>query len=111
MAKVVYISPVKEVSGKISKKDKVIYMVRRAATSNAEMIANPCYTTVCGTRSTLPSASEIAARTRFGNICKATQARLKDPSKVQADLAAFKQQSDYKTIRQYVWHAVSDELA
>lgn len=110
MAKIVYVSPVKEVSGKLSKKDKVCYMVRRAATSNVEMLANPCYTTVCGVRSTLPTAEEIARRTRFGDICKQTQARLQDASKVQADLAAFRQQSDYKTIRQFVWHQVADSL-
>ena len=86
-------------------------MTRVAPTSNAEMLNNPNYTTICGTRSTLPTAAEIAQRTRFGTICKATQARLKDPSKSQADLAAFKQQTEYKTLRQFVWHAVADEQA
>lgn len=110
MAKITYIDPVKNVQGKLSKKSKVCYMVRKAPTSNPEMLANPNYTTVCGKRSTLPSASEIAARTRFGNVCKQTQARLKDPSKVAADLAGFKAQTDYTTLRQYVWHQVADEL-
>ena len=109
MAKIIYKDPIKSVSGKLSKKSDTIYMVRRAATSNTEMIENPCYTSVYGKRSTLPSASEIAARTKFGAICKATQARLKDPSKMQADLAAFKQQTEYQTIRQYVWHKCADE--
>jgi len=111
MAKVTYKDPIKTISGKISKKDGTIYMVRTAPTSNPEMIANPCYSSIYGKRSTLPSASEIAQRTRFGTICKQTQTRLKDPSKMQADLAAFKQQTDYKTLRQYVWHQVADEQA
>ena len=109
MAKITYIDPVKSVQGKLSKASKVCYMVRKAPTSNAEMIANPNYTTIIGKRSTLPSASEIAQRTRFGNICKQTQARLKDSSKMQTDLAAYKQQTKYKTLRQFVWHLVADE--
>lgn len=111
MAKIIYKDPIKSVSGKLSKKSDTIYLVRTAPTSNPDMIANPCYSSVYGKRSTLPSASEIAARTRFGTICKQTQARLKDPSKVAADLAAYKAQSEYKTLRQFVWHAVADEQA
>jgi len=111
MAKVIYIDPIKSISGKLSKKSKVCYMVRTAPTSNVEMQNNPNYTTICGKRSTLPSASELAQRTRFGSIYKATQTRLKDPSKMQADLAAFKQQTEYQTIRQYVWHQCAEEQA
>lgn len=110
MAKITYKDPIKTISGKISKNSDTIYMVRTAPTSNPEMIANPCYSSIYGKRSTLPSASEIAARTRFGNVCKQTQARLKDPSKVAADLAGFKAQTDYTTLRQYVWHQVANEL-
>lgn len=109
MARITYLDPVKHVQGKLSKKSKVCYMVRKAPTSNPETIENPNYSTVCGVRSTLPSASEIAARTRFGNVCKACQTRLKDPTKAQQDLAAFKAQTEFKTLRQYVWHQCADE--
>ncbi len=107
MAKITYIAPVKTVSGKLSKADKVIYMVRRAATSNQEMIENPCYSSTCGKRSTPFSDSEKAAQTRFGKICVATNERLNDAQKQAADIAAFKSQSVYTTIRQYVWHQVA----
>lgn len=89
MAKIIFIDPVKSVSGKLSKKSKVCYMTRVAPTSNVEMLNNPNYTTICGVRSTLPSAAEIAQRSRFGTICKQTQARLKDPQKMAADMAVF----------------------
>ena len=104
MAKIIYQAPVKSVSGKLSKSDKVIYMTRRAATSNPEMLANPCYTSIQGTRSTPYTDAEKAKQTRFGKICKATLTRLNDASKQQADLAAFKAQTQYTTLRQYVWH-------
>lgn len=81
MAKVVYVSPVKEVSGKLSKADKVIYQVRKAPTSNVEMLANPCYTSAYGARKTPFSATEIAYQTRFGKIAKAVTTRLADPGK------------------------------
>lgn len=108
MAKVTYIDPVKTVSGKLSKKSKVTFMVRKAATSNAAMLENPNYTHVPGKRTTPVSQSEYAYRQRFGKICKATMSRLKDPEHQAADQAAFKAQTQYKTLRQYVWHQVAD---
>ncbi len=107
MAKITYIPPVKSVSGKLAKNDKVIYMVRRAATSNAEMLENPCYSSTYGKRSTPYSDAEKAAQTRFGKICVATSARLNDATKQAADIAAYKAQSVYTTLRQYVWHEVA----
>lgn len=110
MAKVVYVSPVKEVSGKLSKADKVIYQVRKAPTSNVEMLANPCYTSAYGARKTPFSATEIAYQTRFGKIAKAVTTRLADPGKKAQDQAAFKAQTEFRTLRQYVWHQCSNEI-
>ena len=107
MAQITYESPVKNVSGKLHKADKIIYQVRRAPTSNQAMIANPNYTSVCGKRSTPFSDSEKAAQTRFGRICIATNERLNDASKQAADVAAFRAQSQYTTLRQFVWHEVA----
>ena len=107
MAQVTYISPVKTVSGKITKADKVIYQVRKAPTSNPLMIANPCYTSTCGKRSTPFSDAEKAAQLRFGKICVKTTERLNDAQKQAQDIAAFKNQSLYTTLRQYVWHEVA----
>ena len=111
MAHITFIDPVKTVSGKLSKKSTVTFMVRQAATSNAVMLQNPNYTHIRGKRTTEVSASEQAYRTRFGKICKATTARLADPTKKAADQAAFKAQSEYKTLRQYVWHQCAEEIA
>ncbi len=111
MAHITYIDPVKSVSGKLSKKSTVTFMVRQAATSNAAMLQNPNYTHIRGKRTTALSQSEVEYRTRFGTICKATTARMRDASKIAADIAAFKKQSQYKTLRQYVWHLCSDEIA
>ena len=110
MAKITYISPVKTVSGKLAKKDKVIYLTRRAATSNEDMIANPCYTAVMGTRSTPVTQTERDLRERFGKICKGTLQRLKDPTHQATDQAGFKAQTQYKTLKQYVWHQVADSI-
>lgn len=110
MALVTYIAPVRSVSGKLSKSDKVIYLVRKAATSNEKMLANPYYTSSYGGRSTAYSAAELAAQERFGKVCKATQARLGDPTQKAQDLAAFKGQTQFKTLRQYVWNACSLEI-
>lgn len=110
MALIRYIAPVKSVSGKLSKADKVIYLVRKAPTSNEAMLANPYYSSVCGTRSTAYSASELSQQERFGKVCKATQARLGDPTKKEQDMAAFKAQTQYKTLRQYVWNQCSNEI-
>lgn len=111
MAHAIFYDPVKSISGKLSKKSRVTFMVRQAATSNTAMLKNPNYTHIMGKRTTLPSAAEISHRTRFGNICKATNTRLRDPQKAQADLAVYKQQTEYKTLRQYVWHQCADEIS
>lgn len=111
MAQITYESPVKNVSGKLHKADKIIYQVRRAPTSNQAMIDNPNYTSVCGVRSTPYSDAEKAAQVRFGKICMKTNERLNDATKQAADIAAFKAQSTYTTLRQFVWHEVAATVA
>lgn len=111
MAKITFIDPVKSVSGKLSKASTVTFMRRQAATSNAAMLANPNYTHIMGKRKSTPSQSEMAHLTRFGAICAATGQRLQDTSKMEADSAAFKSQTAYKTLRQYVWHQCAEEIA
>ena len=59
------------------------------------------------TRSTPVKASEIQQRQRFAAISAAVNARLKDPSKMAADEAAYRAQKNTaggkKTLRSYVW--------
>ena len=58
-------------------------------------------------RSTPVKASEIQQRSRFGSIAAAVNARLKDPSKMAADQAAYRAQKDTaggkKSMRSYLW--------
>lgn len=110
MAKVFYLDPIDHLSGKISKQSRTTYMHRTAATANPAMLANPNFTHVRGSRTTAPSESEIAYRTRFGQICTATRQRLMDASKMPADIAAFKAQTQYRTLYQFVWHQVADNI-
>ena len=55
----------------------------------------------CTERTSEPTEKELAQRAKFGAISAAVNARLKadDP----ADLAAFKAQKKYKTLRSYFW--------
>jgi len=107
MAKVFYLDPIDHLSGKISKQSRITYMHRTAATANP---GTPDFTHVCGSRTTAPSESEIAYRTRFGTICKTTRQRMMDASKAPADIAAFKAQTQYRTLYQFVWHQVADTI-
>lgn len=110
MAKVFYLDPIDHLSGKISKQSSTTYMHRSAATSNPAMLANPCYTTCITKRKTALSQSEVAYRTRFGAVCTAARRRMQDASKIAADIAAFKAQTQYRTLYQFVWHQVADSM-
>ena len=57
------------------------------------------------TRSTPVTPVETQLRSKFTAVSRATSARLKDPTQMASDQAAFKAQSQYKTMRQYVWAA------
>ena len=107
MARITYIEPVQSVSGKLFQKSNIIFMRRKAATSND---AVPNFTHSVGKRSTQPSESELQHRSKFGQICKAVAKRLVNPTEMAKDQAAYKAQSAYKTLRQYVWHQVADSM-
>lgn len=57
-----------------------------------------------GTRRTPYSQSEVNMHTRFKAVVTATRKRLQDASKIQQDLQAFKSQSVYRTLYQYVFN-------
>ncbi len=111
MAQVTYIDPIATLSGKIVKRHKTIYLVRQAATANPVMLENPCFTTSLSKRRTELTEAEQEHRTRFGAVCKATAARLQDPSQSRTDAIAFKAQQEYTTLRQYVWHQVEKDIS
>ena len=102
MAKVEYTFPVDKIHGKIAKSHKVGFAHRTASKLN--------YTTSDGKRSTPRSESEIAWNTKFGEISRLTHVRMADPSKMTEDQQAFREQSQYKSLYQFVWHLVREEL-
>ena len=59
------------------------------------------------TRSTPVKASEIQQRSRFGTIAAAVNVRLKDPSKMAADQAAYRAQKNTaggkQSMKSYLW--------
>ena len=57
-----------------------------------------------GTRRTPYSQSEVNMHTRFKTVVTATRKRLQDASKMRQDLQAFKSQSVYRTLYQYVFN-------
>ncbi len=107
MAKVTYLDPIDHLSGKIAKAYRTTYMHRTADTSNTD---NPNFTHVRSKRTSPASQAETEYRAKFGQICKAARERLSDATKLPSDTAAFKAQSTYKTLYQFVWHAVADSL-
>ena len=107
MARITYIEPVASVSGKLFGKSNIIFMTRKAATSNTDV---PNFTHSVGKRTTQPSENELQHRTKFGTIAKAVSTRLTNPTQMAKDQAAYKAQSTYKTLRQYVWHQVAESM-
>ena len=59
-------------------------------------------------RSTRPSADEISHRTDFGAVARMVNTRLHNQQQHAQDVAAFKAQSRYTTLRQYVWNVCTN---
>jgi len=61
----------------------------------------------CNKRSSEPTEAELAQRAKFAAVSAAVNARIKanDP----ADLAAFKAQKKYKTLRKYLWQLETEK--
>ena len=102
MAQVVYEDPIHHLSGKISKKYRTCYNYRKRSDRK--------YTSVHGDRTTPVSASERAWRDLFTQICAATRDRLMDPNHIAMDQVGFRMQTKYKTLYQYVWNLMRDEI-
>ena len=102
MAQVEYAFPVDAVHGRISKKHQIGFAHRKESGKN--------YTTTYGQRSTPVSDEEKQYRTYWGQVASAVAARMKDPTKQPQDQAAFKAQTEYPTLRAYLWHVCSEEI-
>lgn len=56
-----------------------------------------------------PTQAMLVNQQRFKVVSLATSARLADPNQMPLDQLGFKNQSKYKTLRQYVWHLEAEE--
>lgn len=102
MAKIEFAFPVDKVHGRLSRQHKIGFAHRTASKLN--------YSTSYGKRSTPVSDDEKQYRTYWGQVASAVAARLKDPTKQAQDQVAFKNQSEYPTLRAYLWHVCSEEI-
>ena len=82
MGKVVFEDPVHHISGKISKKFRTIYNLRKASQNK--------FTSVRGERLSQPSAAELEQRNKFKRARQAAEARAMDLTQVTQDQAAYK---------------------
>ena len=82
MGKVVFEDPVHHISGKISKKFRTIYNLRKASQNK--------FTSVHGDRTAPASAAELEIRNKFKAVRQAVEARASDLSHLSQDQAAYK---------------------
>ena len=122
MAKVEWNDAVKTVSGaltKINKKSqhaadqKMILATHRVAATTSPNCSRLYVRGLSAvTRSTVPQAKELAARSRFASVAAAVKARSKDLMQQATDITDFLAQKDTaggkKTMRAYLWKVCGD---
>lgn len=99
--KIFYLPPIDYTSGKIYGKKYNFTSVYRQSSQH------PKGCTVMGTRSIVAhpySEAELAVQNRFKAVVAATRKRLQDASKMQQDIQAFKSQTKFRTLYQYVFN-------
>ena len=98
---ITYLAPVDNASGKIfGKKEKFTAVTRtwgkrkRGCTATGQRdLKNHPYT-----------EKETTQKAKFITVGQAVRARMKDPTKINEDLAAFKAQTEYKTLYRFLWN-------
>ena len=98
---ITYLAPIDNASGKIFGKNAPFVAVtrtwgkrQRGCTAMGQRdLKNHPYT-----------EKETAQKTKFTAVTQAVAQRMKDPTKINQDLAAFKAQTEYDTLRHYIWH-------
>jgi len=122
MAKVEWNDAVKTVSGaltKINKKSqhaadqKMILATHRVAATTSPNCSRLYVRGLSAvTRSTVPQAKELAARSRFASVAAAVKARSKDLMQQATDITNFLAQKDTaggkKTMKAYLWKVCGD---
>jgi hypothetical protein len=122
MAKVEWNDAVKTVSGaltKINKKSqhaadqKMILATHRVAATTSPNCSRLYVRGLSAvTRSTVPQAKELAARSRFASVAASVKARSKDLMQQATDITNFLAQKDTaggkKTMKAYLWKVCGD---
>lgn len=99
--KITYLAPVDNASGKIFGKKERFTAVTRSygnyrrgctATGKRDLVNHP-YT-----------EEEKAHKIKFAAIAKAVLLRMANPSQIAQDQQAFREQTEYNTLRKYLWH-------
>ena len=98
---ITYLAPVDNASGKIFGKKQRFVAVKRnwgnrrrgcSATGERDLKNHPM------------TQAEIDHHTKFAAVAASVSARLADPNQAPLDQMAFKEQTKYTTLRQYVWN-------
>ena len=105
--KITYLAPVDNASGKIFGMKQSFVAVTRSfgnrrrgcsVTGQRDLVNHP-YT-----------EKEVSHRSKFATISRMVTARMQDPSKMVEDQQAFREQSEYDTMRKFLWHLIAAEL-
>ena len=106
--RMVCVMPIEAVVGKMAPTDQKVtkenagfkcfvgYQVGRSVFNRYQVRCNP--------RSTAVKQEELNRRKNFGDVVKATRARMIDPDQSLADMIAFEKQTKYKTLYAYVFN-------
>ena len=108
MAHVTLAAPITGLSGKLSKSHACVFNMRQAPTNNERMLDMPCYTNWREPSRKKREATEW--NLQFAEIAQTTRERMKDPSFMAADQAAFIKQTKFKTLNAFVFNIVKDEI-
>ena len=109
MAKVEWSNGIDSVSGALSKPGKgqhscvkMLLGTHRVAATTSDCCTR-VYLRKKTKRKTNPGADEMAAREKFAAVARAVTLRKKNLSQVATDQANFAAQTQYKTMRSYLW--------
>ena len=106
MAKITCIAPIESISGKLAKRHDVVFNVRKSANAQGE---RKNYTSMPIRGTYAPTEGQKQQAHRFGLIGKKV-AQYRQGANFADMKAAFKAQSTYKTLTQYLWHTAAAEV-
>ena len=106
MAKITCIAPIESISGKLAKRHDVVFALRKSANAQGE---RKNYTSMPLRGGYSPTVTQQQLTHRFGLIGKKV-AEYRQSATFADMKAAFRAQSTYKTLNQYLWHTAAAEI-